>query len=203
MKLLFIAVAVLTVSFNSPPVKTVDTSEFLAPSVVARTRTEIVNAPVIQSVGEYRLRSVPSMTGQEIDNVLLSYNSPAHGTGEVWYNLGVKWKIDPAYALAFFLHESTAGANPAWSGHKPDGTTTHNIGNLACGNYPTCYGRWRDYPNWAAGIEDWYRVINEVYIQHGYDTVHKVVPAYAPANENNIHRFIQNVTWLVDKWRAE
>jgi hypothetical protein len=203
MKILFIAVTALLMSLSPEPVKTVNTSEHLEPRVVARTRTEIITAPVYQGIGEYQLRSVPSVTVEDINKVLESYNSPAAGTGEVWYNLGVKWMIDPAYALAFFIHESTAGANPAWAGHKPNGTTTHNIGNLACGNYSTCYGRWRDYNSWEEGIEDWYRVINVVYIQNGYTTVHAVIPKYAPSYENNISRFVTNVTWLVDKWRKE
>jgi len=153
--------------------------------------------------GDYRLRTPPSLSPDQIDQILRSYGSPATGTGEIWYRLGVEYNIDPAYALAFFIHESGAGTNPNWAGFKPDGRTTHNVGNIICAGYPTCYGRFRDYPDWATGIADWYRLIDVEYIRgRGLQTVTEVIPIYAPSIENDVQGYINVVTRLVDQWRA-
>ena len=41
--------------------------------------------------------------------MLETYHSPAVGKGQALYDLGVKYGIDPVYALAFFWHESRFG----------------------------------------------------------------------------------------------
>ena len=102
-------------------------------------------------------------------------------------------------------------ACPKWAGCKA-GTdrsqTTHNIGNIACthswtdtGN--TCYGRFRDYPGWPEGIEDWYRLIKTEYIQgRSFTTVDEVIPVYAPQFENDVAGYKNVVTATVSEWRA-
>ena len=159
---------------------------------------------VARPVGDYTVEGPPSLTPQQIDAILSSYGSPAAGTGNDWYNLGLRYGIDPAFAVAFFIHESGAGTNPNWAGLKPGGRTTHNIGNIICAGYPTCYGRFRDYSSWAEGIEDWYRLIAVEYIQgRGTRTVAEIIPIYAPAFENDVQGYINVVQRLVDEWRAQ
>lgn len=158
---------------------------------------------VTRPVGDYNLQGPPSLTPDQIERVLKAYGSPAVGTGHDWYNLGLKYGIDPAFALAFFIHESGAGTNPNWAGLKPDGQTTHNVGNIICAGYPSCYGRFRDYATWAEGIEDWYRLIDVEYIQgRGTKTVAEIVPIYAPSFENDVAGYINVVQRLVDEWRT-
>jgi hypothetical protein len=152
--------------------------------------------------GDYRLQSPPSLTPQQIDDILRSYQSPAAGTGKIWYRLGVQYGIDPAFALAFFVHESTAGTHANWIGHKLDGTTTHNIGNIICAGYETCYRSYRDYPSWWAGIEDWYRLIDSEYIQRrGLNTIADVIPIYAPPRATP--DYIASLEHMVDAWRRK
>lgn len=153
--------------------------------------------------GENSVLGPPSISAERIDQILAEWRSPAAGTGRIWYDLGVQYGIDPAYALAFFVHESGAGTAPGWAGRKPDGRTTHNIGNIICAGYTTCYGRFRDYPTWAEGIEDWYRLIAVEYVEwRGVSTVEQIVPIYAPAAENNVAGYIATVNMLVAQWRA-
>lgn len=153
--------------------------------------------------GDYTLRAAPSLTPDQIDRILATYGSPATGTGKVWYDLGLRYGIDPAFALAFFISESTAGTAKMWAGRKPDGSTTHNIGNIICAGYPTCYGRFRDYPSWEVGIADWYRLIDEEYLRgRGHKTLADVLPVYAPAIENDVNGYIRLVQRLVDQWRT-
>jgi hypothetical protein len=148
------------------------------------------------------LQSAPSLNAAQINAVLSGYGSPAVGSGQDFYDLGVTYGIDPAYALAFFVHESSAGTNPSWDGMKPDGSTTHDIGNISCAGYATCYGRWRDYANWRTGIDDWYRLISVEYIGgRGFSTVDQVIPVYAPSFENDVGGYTNAVSALVGQWR--
>jgi hypothetical protein len=125
------------------------------------------------------------------------------GSGQDWYNLGLQYGIDPAFAVAFFIHESSAGANPNWAGIKPGGATTHNVGNIICAGYPTCYGRFRDYGSWREGIEDWYQLIDVEYLKgRGHRTVADIIPVYAPSFENDVQGYINSVNRLVDEWRT-
>lgn len=159
--------------------------------------------------GDYSLIAPPSVTPAQIDQILDAYRSPATGTGQIFYDLGLEYGIDPAFAVAFFIHESGAGTNPRWDGMKQfdasdprRSTTTHNIGNISCAGYPSCLGRWRDYPNWEAGIRDWYRLIAVEYIEgRGHRTVADVIPVYAPSHENDVQGYVSVVEQLVDGWR--
>jgi hypothetical protein len=153
-------------------------------------------------VGDYHLEAAPSLTAGQIDAILASYGSPAAGTGNDWVELGRQYDIDPAFAVAFFIHESTAGTNPGWAGIKPDGSTTHNVGNIICAGYPTCYGRFRDYPSWRVGIEDWYRLIRVEYLDgRNHQVVSDIIPIYAPAFENDVQQYRLAVEQMVDVWK--
>ncbi|GIV90789.1 MAG: hypothetical protein KatS3mg055_3307 [Chloroflexus sp.] len=174
-----------------------------AADISQAVQVNAVSLANIPAPGDHRLRSAPSLTPAQIDEILRSYGSPATGTGEIWYRLGLEYNIDPAYAVAFFIHESGAGTNPNWVGMKPDGSTTHNVGNIICAGYPTCYGRFRDYPDWETGIADWYRLIDVEYLRwRGLQTVADIIPIYAPSFENDVQGYIQVVTGLVDRWRS-
>jgi hypothetical protein len=161
--------------------------------------------------GDYNLKAAPSISAQHIDAILESYASPATGTGPIWYQLGLEFGIDPAFAVAFFIVESSAGTNPRWDGMKVydannprNSQTTHNIGNISCAGYPTCMGRWRDYPDWETGIRDWYRLIDVEYIQgRGHKTVADVLPVYAPSFENDTNAYVNTVNGIVDTWRTQ
>lgn len=175
---------------------------FLGPAAEeAASRTQLF--ATARPAGDYTLKGAPSLTPEQIDRILENYGSPATGTGEQWYNLGLQYGIDPAFAVAFFIHESSAGTASAWAGLKPDGSSTHNVGNIICAGYATCYGRFRDYGSWAEGINDWYRLIDVEYIQgRGTQTVADIIPIYAPSFENDVQAYVNSVNNLVDDWRT-
>ncbi|HSH82566.1 MAG TPA: glucosaminidase domain-containing protein [Herpetosiphonaceae bacterium] len=145
----------------------------------------------------------PTISVPQIERVLAEYNSPAQGHGQEIFDLGLKYGINPAISLAFFIHESGAGSNPRWAGWKPDGTTTNNIGNIICTPGYRCHGRFRDYNSWAEGIEDWYKLIDDLYVREwGRRTVDDIIPKYAPASDNNDEgAYINSVKQLVDTWQ--
>ena len=159
--------------------------------------------PVIP--GQHSIVGSPTISAGQIEQVLEHYGSPAAGTGQAWVSLGQRYNIDPAYALAFFIQESSAGTAPGWAGIRhgdPGKPYTYNIGNIICANYATCYGRFRDYPSWEAGIDDWYRLLSVEYISgRGITTLEDIIPVYAPAFENDVTGYIQVVESLVNDWR--
>lgn len=177
--------------------------------LIGADTTPLQRAAQASPPGDYRLIAPPSVTPAQIDQILEAYSSPAVGTGQIFYNLGLEYGIDPAFAVAFFIHESGAGTNPRWDGMKQydasdprRSVTTHNIGNISCAGYSNCLGRWRDYPNWETGIRDWYRLIAVEYIEgRGHRTVADIIPVYAPSHENDVQGYTSVVEQLVDGWR--
>src|SRR5947209_1805646 len=66
-----------------------------------------VGKPV--ETGAYSVLGPPSISASFIDRVLSAYHSPAAGLGPMIESQGVRYGIDPVYALAFFWHESGFG----------------------------------------------------------------------------------------------
>lgn len=165
------------------------------------TESRIASANV--PIGEHSVVGAPSINAAAIDTILSKYGSPAAGTGQSWVNLGRQYGIDPAYAVAFFIHESSAGTNPGWAGMKPDGSTTHNVGNIICAGYATCFNRFRDYSSWDEGIADWYKLISKEYVRgRGAASVEQIIPIYAPSSDNNdVPGYINVVVSMVEGWR--
>jgi hypothetical protein len=152
--------------------------------------------------GQHSILGQPTISADMIDTVLAKFGSPAAGTGQIWIEMGKRYGINPAYALAFFIHESSAGTNKGWAGLKADGSTTHNIGNIICAGYATCYGGFRDYSSWDTGVEDWYKLILREYVEgRGTSTVEQILPIYCPTNDGCLpNDYIQIVNSLVDQW---
>ena len=146
--------------------------------------------------GTYDVRHTPSITVAKIREVLQSYNSPAVGSAQAMYDLGIEYGIDPAFCLAFFIHESTAGT-------KGVARVTKSVGNIRTTPGYTDYQGFRKYATWEEGIEDWYQLIRDLYIGGwGLVTVEQIVPVYAPAgDDNDVDAYISTVKKLVSGWR--
>jgi hypothetical protein len=139
----------------------------------------------------------PTISAAMIEHILVDNGSPAIGLGQTMYNLGVQYHIDPAYALAFFHHESNYG-------RKGVAVETHALGNIRCTAGYACdrLGAYRAYPNWTAGFEDWFKLIHDVYLPRGYTTIRTIVPVYAPSSENDVPAYIDAVQRDVTVWRS-
>lgn len=181
----------------------VSTAPGLSSSFSALSGAQVAAAMAAPQAG-LAVMGAPTITVAQIEAALNQYHSPAAGHGQEIYDLGLKYGINPAISLAFFIHESGAGSNPAWAGLKPDGTTTHNVGNIICTPGYRCFGRFRDYPTWGEGIEDWYKLIKELYVgEWGRETVEEIIPKYAPASDNNDESaYVNSVKRLVDEWQG-
>ena len=145
----------------------------------------------------HKITGPPTITASFINRVLALAHSPAQGIGQVMYQEGVKYGIDPVYAIAFFHHESSFGlAGVARS--------TRSIGNIRCTQGYTCdpTGGYRSYSSYAAAVDDWYSLLSSVYIPRGLNTVEKIIPVYAPtADHNNESAYIASVNSDVARWR--
>lgn len=143
------------------------------------------------------VRHTPSINVATIRSILQKYNSPAVGSAESIYNLGVEYGIDPALCLAFFVNESTAGTAGV-------ARVTKSVGNIRTTAGYIDYQGYRKYDTWEQGIEDWYRLIRDLYIaEWGLTTVDQIIPVYAPSSDgNNPDHYIATVKKLVTSWRG-
>jgi hypothetical protein len=147
--------------------------------------------------GSYILTRKPTINADFINSVLDYYHSPAHGKGEALYADGLKYGIDPAFALAFFMHESDLGTRGV-------ATVTHSLGNIRASDGYDEYNGYRKYTTWEEGFDDWYKLISQLYIQKwGLVSVDQIIPVYAPAADNNDEQaYIYSVKYMVDTWSA-
>lgn len=143
----------------------------------------------------------PSISAQQIDTILCTFSSPACHKGQALYDLGVKYDIDSAYALAFFLHESHFGT-------QGEARTTFSLGNLRCINDRPCVDRDRggyaQFYSWEDGFQHWFALIRELYINTWHrETVPAILEKYAPAADNNDpNSYANSVMHAVAVWRS-
>lgn len=158
-------------------------------------------------VSDIRMLSEPSISPEKIDEVLRHYRSPAVGVGRELYALGVRYGIDPAIALGFFIVESTAGRH---------GRASRNMswGNIKGRGPAGSDGTFRRYNSWAEGAEDWFRLIRHQYVatqpnEHhrrpfGAETLRAVIRRYAPGSDgNNEGGYVRQVISMRQRWARE
>ena len=152
-------------------------------------------------MGPYAVLSKPTISASFINRVLATYNSPAAGKGQALYNLGVRYGIDPAFALAFFMHESSFGT-------AGEATKTLSLGNLRCIPNYACVdqdrGGYAAFSSWEAGFQAWYELIRNYYVaQRGLTTVDTIIPIYAPtADHNDEAAYIASLKHAISTWQA-
>lgn len=157
--------------------------------------------PLPIHTGPYSVLGKPTITADFINQVLASYNSPAAGKGQVLYDLGVKYGIDPVFALAFFMHESLFGTTG-------EARATLSLGNLRCIPTRPCIDRNRggyaQMYSWEDGFDQWYKLIRNLYVaQWGLVTVDQIIPTYAPNSDHNDEAgYIAALKNEIDTWHA-
>ena len=143
----------------------------------------------------------PTISASFINQVLASYNSPAAGKGQTLYDLGVKYGIDPVFALAFFMHESLFGTTG-------EARATLSLGNSRCIPTRPCIdqnrGGYAQMYSWEDGFDQWYKLIRNLYVaQWGRVTVDQIIPKYAPNSDgNNEQEYIATLKHEIDTWHA-
>ncbi len=165
------------------------------------------NGPIVNKksipvhTGPYSVLGKPTINADFINQVLASYHSPAAGKGQTLYNLGVKYGIDPVFALAFFMHESLFGTTG-------EARATMSLGNSRCIPTRPCIdqdrGGYAQMYSWEDGFDQYYKLIRNLYVaQWGLVTVDQIIPKYAPNSDgNNEQAYIAVLKHEVDTWRA-
>jgi len=153
--------------------------------------------PPITGATSYRVVGKPTITAAFINEVLALAGSPATGKGQTLYDLGLQYNIDPAFALAFFLHESNFGT-------QGEARASLSLGNLRCIPNVECRDGYAWFPSWEAGFKAWYALIRTLYVDDwGLTTVEQIIPKYAPpADNNNDSAYIAAVEQAISAWRA-
>jgi len=116
--------------------------------------------------------------------------TPLEGIGGTIWDMGVKYNVDPAFALSVAKNESAYG-DPNIA---PMQNQSNNIWDISGGAYGgTPGGRWGHYATKEAGAEAFYKLITSEYYPKAQDTVGSVMwgpqgsqqHAYAPLSENS------------------
>jgi|ERR1022692_1622514 hypothetical protein len=165
----------------------------------ANTLTQLGQQHATMTIDNGQSHSIlgqPTISASFINTILCDNGSPACGTGQSLYSLGKQYGIDPAWALAFFNHESTYGRF---------GVASRNlgIGNIRCTSGYVCVNGFRAYQDWSTGYLDWYRLITWYANTLHKSTIETIIPTYAPATENNVNAYIASVVTSVMAWRRE
>jgi hypothetical protein len=149
------------------------------------------------SSGPYSVLGKPTISADFINRVLASYNSPATGKGQTLYDMGVRYGIDPAFALAFFMHESSFGT-------QGEARVSLSLGNLRCIPNYKCQDGYAWFSSWDDGFQAWYELIRNLYVsQWGLTTVSQIIPKYAPTSDNNDEAaYIAALKHAIDTWHA-
>ena len=165
----------------------------LSPTLPALFRHHITAAD--QQPATDTLSGKPTITAQFIDQVLVFSHSPAAGLGQVLYDDGVQYGIDPVFALAFFMHESQFGTLGV-------ARVTLSLGNLRClPTYP-CDDGYAAFASWSQGFLAWYQLMRTGYLARGLSTLEQIIPVYAPSSDNNnVSAYIAAVKHAVQTWR--
>nr|HET6901769.1 hypothetical protein [Ktedonobacteraceae bacterium] len=165
---------------------------FLIVSTQAHADTSL-----LQRASSYSVTGSPTVSAEFINQVLAANHSPAAGKGQALFDDGVSYGIDPVFALAFFMHESSFGTTGI-------AQYTLSLGNERCiAGFP-CYNGFTVFPSWEAGFIGWYSLIRNLYVETwNLSTVEEIIPVYAPASDHNdVSGYINAVDSAVDAWRS-
>ena len=156
--------------------------------------------PITQN-GPYSVLGKPSLSVAFMNEVLAYYHSPAAGLAQYLYNDGVQYGIDPAYALAFFMHESLFGTTGV-------ARVTKSIGNMRCVPAYACLqtndGGYAIFSSWQQSFMSWFQLIRNLYVvQFGEVTIDQIIPTYAPSSDhNNEAEYIATLKYELNSWHA-
>ncbi len=157
-------------------------------------------SPSSQHEQSYSVLGPPTVSTAFINRVLAVYHSPAAGLGQALYDDGLRTGIDPVYALAFFMHESSFGTTG-------EARKTLALGNERCIPDRPCVdldrGGYAQMESWEDGFAHWFSLILTLYIKQWHRvTVEEIIPKYAPSSDGNDEEaYITAIEHTVDIWR--
>jgi N-acetylmuramoyl-L-alanine amidase len=147
----------------------------------------------------------PRINNIKFGEVLLSAASPALADSYQIYDAIVRERVDPAFLLAIFKHESGFGKLGLGAANKNPGNTRSTIlGNGIV--VDTVKGKFVRYPSWFEGFKDLAARLVEpdyVYGRNGYRTIGQIIPVFAPASDgNDPEGYINSVVKSMNAWAS-
>jgi len=154
---------------------------------------------------DYPIVGPPTITRalfkRALENRKSPVDSPAGELADEAYTICLAWGLNPAVALAVYVHESQAGTKGA-------ARRTKNWGNLRKGPgqlrqvHTGVSGGFGEYASWLVSLNDFCKLLTgPLYVKAGLDTVSKVTPRYAPAaDRNNPTSYAAFVNELIAHW---
>ena len=158
------------------------------------------NATLVQQASSYSVLGTPTVSAAFMNQVLAANHSPAAGKGQALFDYGVQYGVDPVYALAFFMHESSFGTTG-------EARKTLALGNERCIPDRPCVdldrGGYAQMQNWEDGFRHWYALILTLYVDEWHRvTIEQIIPKYAPGSDGNDEvAYIAAIEHAVDTWR--
>ncbi len=158
------------------------------------------DVPMIVQPGSYNPLGPVSISREVFQEFLSELNSPALPEAATMYQTCLEEGCDPALALAFFEHESSAGKQGV-------AAYTKSLGNIRCTSGYDCFstegnGSFRRYKTWSDGLRDWAKLMQYYKDEWKRVSLEDIVPKYAPqADNNNEAAYIAMVKQRVDNLR--
>ena len=109
--------------------------------------------------------------------------SPMEGSANDFVEAGIKYNIDPLFLVSIGNHES----NYAKAYSQQSNNERHNYAGVM--TFDNGVRRLRRYTCWKEAIFDHARILREMYLDKGLDTIEKIWYVYAPPLE------ITNDSW--------
>lgn len=139
----------------------------------------------------------PRISPERFVEILMDNDSPAAQDGFDMYAVAVANRVDPAFLLAFFKHESQfgkVGVCHDYDTHSPGNTRTSRIGVPTFVTVPG-KGQYVKYDSWAAGANDaTYRLSDPSIEYHwGYPIGHDIAPHFS-TNISDAWRIVEKIT---------
>lgn len=154
-----------------------------------------------------QVRRPHSISREKFIDILAAVRSPAHAEAAALADIPGRYGIDRGIALAFFVHESSAGRAGIVRDYQ-----TRNWGNLRRPQrqergvvIETRAGQFARYRSWAAGLEDWCELLVNVYAgRWQLTTLGEVLRKYAPkADQNDPEAYARKVVQHIRGWQGE
>lgn len=153
---------------------------------------------------KYRVTQAPTISPQYINKVLRDAGSPAAGQGQLLWDLGKQYGIDPAYALATYHHESGYGT-------QGEARATLSLSNMRCIQGYECVdqdrGGYTKFPNFRESFKAFYALIDSTMYVKAFPSrmvPGTIIPRYAPTQDNNDETaYINSLQADMDRFRTE
>ncbi len=142
---------------------------------------------------QYSVIGKPTLSVDAINAIFQFHHSPLAGKGQIIYDLGIKYHIDPTFILVLSAEESNFGTTY-------QARQTKSIAELRCIPHYRCVDNTATFNSWDDGIENLYKLIRNLYVdQWKLTTVDAITQSY---HFDIYKQKIVGMKLTIDAWHA-